>query len=173
MDKPFLLYCPTSTSFVVTVLGARLDWTRNPMTAPRCARRILFPTVWVRYTYKLIWAELWHGKIAGIATSHRDRKRRTGNEKWGQTGNWSRHRRSVQFRSQDHIWIMKCFLIHYSALIAKRSVIFEASECWLSIIRESVIVVNKACPGTYGRLIYYNRRPLLSGIVALILRKLR
>ena len=30
--------------------------------------------------YMLIWAELWHGKIAGMATSHGDRKIRTRNE---------------------------------------------------------------------------------------------
>ena len=148
MDKPFLLYCPTSTSFVVTVLGARLDWTRNPMTAPRGARRILFPTVWVRYTYKLIWAELWHGKIAGIATSHGDRKRKNKNEKWGQIGIWSWHRCSVQFRNQNHIWIMKCFLIHLSVFFVKNSMIFEAPVCRLSIFREFVIAVNKTCPGT-------------------------
>ena len=132
----------------------------------------LFPSQRAWNTYKLIWAELWHGKKAGIATSHGDRKRRTRNDKWGQIGIWSRSRCSAQFRGYNHIWIMERFLIHFPVLFVEWNTIFEGHDRWLSIIRESTIVVNKTCPGTCGRLLYYNGRPLLSGIVALNLMKL-
>ena len=152
--------------------GTRLDWARSPVIGSRCARRILFPTVWVRYTDKLIWAELWHNKKAGIATSRGDRKRRTRNEKWGQIGMWSRPRCSFQFGYHNQVWILICLMIHFPVIFVEWYAIFEVPGRRLSIFHDSVIVVNKTCPGTCGRLLYYNGRPLLSGIAALDLMKL-
>ena len=119
----------------------------------------------------LIWAELWHSKKAGIATSHGDRKRRTRNENWGQIGIWSRPRCSVQFRSQNHIWIMKWLVIHLSALFVTDSMKFEVPVCRLSIFRESVIVVNKTCPGSSARKFWYKVRTLVFASKETIIRQ--